>query len=235
MSRAPGLITVCLAILIWWFPAQLSTADETAHSEILFSDLFRGKLGPGWSWIREHPEAWRTTGEGLEIRIEPGNMWGPQNDARNVLVRAAPEFEPGNTLEISVKVKNQPTNQYEQVDLVWFYDDKNMVKIGQELVDGQLSIVMGREENDKTRTIAIIPKRSEQVRLQLSVTGNRIRGQFATSVGGEWQKAGECDLPSYEGKPKIAIQCYQGLKEVEHWAKLTEFRVARTSGQQQEK
>ena len=29
------------------------------------------------------------TAHGLEVRIEPGNMWGPQNDAKNLLVRPA--------------------------------------------------------------------------------------------------------------------------------------------------
>jgi len=31
--------------------------------------------------VREHRENWRVTGRGLEVRIEPGNMWGPANDA----------------------------------------------------------------------------------------------------------------------------------------------------------
>ena len=104
MSRAPGLITIYLAILIWWFPAQLSTADETAHSEILFRTCSRESLA-GLVLDSRTSRGLANNGEGLEIRIEPGNMWGPQNDARNVLVRAAPEFEPGNTLEISLKAK----------------------------------------------------------------------------------------------------------------------------------
>ena len=84
-------------------------------------------------------------------------MWGPPNDARNVLVRPVPE--PGkDRIEISVKVENEPTEQYEQVDLVWYYDDSNMVKIGLEQVDKELCVVMGREEKDRTRTIAVIPK-----------------------------------------------------------------------------
>src|ERR1035438_8239329 len=61
--------------------------------EVLFQDDFRGKLGEGWSWVREHHEAWRITEHGLEVRIEPGNMWGPQNDAKNLLVRPAPRSE----------------------------------------------------------------------------------------------------------------------------------------------
>src|SRR5439155_25400634 len=111
-------------------------------------------------------------------------MWGPQNNARNVLVRPASAVV---DLEIFVSVENKPTNQYEQVDLVWYYDDGNMVKLGQELVDGKLSVVMGREENDKTRTVAIIPLDSTSVRLRFFVKGDRIRGQFRPTSALEWQ------------------------------------------------
>ena len=90
--------------------------------EVLFKDDFKGKLGEGWSWVREHRKAWRVTEHGLEVRIEPGNMWGPQNDARNLLVRLAPDAAT-NEIEVFVTVENHPTNQYEQVDLVWYYDD----------------------------------------------------------------------------------------------------------------
>src|SRR5262249_35825977 len=88
--------------------------------EIIFHDDFKGKLGPGWSWVREHREAWRATERGLEVRNEPGNEWGPQNDAKNILVRLAPETT-NTEISFSAVVENHPTGQYEQVDLVWYY------------------------------------------------------------------------------------------------------------------
>ena len=199
-----------------------------AHAdESLFQDDFKGKLGEGWSWLREHREAWRATDHGLEIRLEPGNMWGPQNNAKNVLLRSAPDATK-REIEVSVIVENKPTHQYEQVDLVWYYDDSNMVKLGQELVDGKLSVVMGREENDKTRTVAIIPLDSNSVRLRLIVNGNRIRGQFRMPAAEAWRDVGECDLPVPANmKAKISLQCYQGSEDVEHWARITDFRIRR--------
>src|SRR5258707_13810846 len=107
--------------------AFVCVASAYGQDDVLFKDDFHGKLGEGWSWVREHREAWRTTERGLEVRIEPGNMWGPQNNAKNVLVRPAPDAATNET-EVSVTVENQPTNQYEQVDLVWYFDDSNMVK-----------------------------------------------------------------------------------------------------------
>ena len=175
--------------------------------------------------MREHPEGWRVTELGLEVRVEPGNMWGGANDAKNLLVRPAPETSKGE-IEVSVNVENRPTEQYEQADLVWYYDDSHMVKLGQELVDGKLSIVMGREEEDRTRTIAIIPLASFSVRLRFLVKANRIRGQFQTPGSKDWRDAGECDLPApADVKARISLQFYQGPPNAEHWTRVTQFRV----------
>ena len=187
--------------------------------------ILKGGSARAWSWVREHREAWRVTDGGLEVRIEPGNMWGPQNNARNVLVRPAPDTTNAE-IEISVSIENNPTNQYEQADLVWYYDDSNMVKLGEELVDGKLSVVMGREQGDKTRTIAIIPLTSTSVRLRLTVKGNEIRGEFRPGDASEWRMAGQCDLPAtVEKKPRLSLQFYQGPPGVEHWARVTEFVI----------
>jgi len=195
--------------------------------EVLFQDDFKGRLGPGWSWVREHREAWRVTEQGLEVRIEPGNMWGPENSARNLLVRSAPD-PTASEIDISVNVENHPTHQYEQVDLVWYYNDSNMVKIGLELVDGKLSVVMGREEKDKTRTVAIIPLDSTSVQLRMVVKGDQLRGEFRPKNANEWHVVGGCDAPTSAKIPaKISLQFYQGLADVEHWARVTGFSIVR--------
>jgi regulation of enolase protein 1 (concanavalin A-like superfamily) len=195
----------------------------TNRSGISFHDPFRGSFDSGWSWIREDRAGWRMTETGLEIRVQPGNMWGGSNNARNVLVRAAPD--PGEReVTVSVTLTNRPTEQYEQVDLVWYYDDSHMVKLGQELVDGKLSIVMGREEADQTRTIAILPLDAFAVTVRFRVHGDRIQGDFLTPGSAGWTLAGSCDLPA-KGAPRISLQCYQGPARFEHWARLTEFRI----------
>src|SRR5688500_20327732 len=111
MSRSffmQGIAVIALSAL------RLTAAD------LLFSDDFKGKLQPGWTWIREDKSAWRTTNDGLEIRIQRGNMWGPENSGKNVLLRDLPTTD--KPLEISVTVEHRPTEQYEQVDLVAYYD-----------------------------------------------------------------------------------------------------------------
>lgn len=210
MSRL--LLLICAAIAI----ARVHSAEP------LFIDQFKEGLKPGWSWIREDKSVWRTTPRGLEIRIQRGNMWGPENSGKNVLVRALPKAEAA--LEVSVTVEHKPTEQYEQADLVAYYDDSHMVKIGEELVDGKLSIVMGREEGDRARTIAIIPLEKNRVRLKLRIDGQQVTGFYKPEGTADWKKAGECDLPG-KGAPRIAIQTYQGSDQKEHWAKIQDFRI----------
>ena len=201
-------------------------ATVLAADSPLFEDNFTGKLGAGWTWIRPNAEAWRIRDNALEVRIEPGNMWGPANDARNLLVRPAPDLADG-PIEISVTVSNRPSSQYEQVDLVWYYDEGNMVKLGHELVDGKLSIVMGLEKMDRTRTIAIIPVTAHSVQLRHRVEKNRLRGEFLLEGSDAWTTAGECELPATGEPARISLQFYQGPAQLERWARVSNFRIVR--------
>lgn len=210
------MIKAALALLV------AACASQSWGDEVLFEETFGGKLKEGWSWLREDKAGWRVGTNALAIRVEPGNMWGPANDAKNVLVRDLSDSR--RRLELSITISNTPTEQYEQVDLVCYYDDSHMVKIGFELVDGKRSIVMGREEKDRTRTIAIIPFEPNLVDLRLIMDGTNIHGSFRATGSKEWREAGGCELPA-RGAPKLAIQCYQGPSKVEHWASISNVKV----------
>jgi regulation of enolase protein 1 (concanavalin A-like superfamily) len=209
------LLAPTLLLLAAAFLANANTA--------LFSDHFSSDLKPGWSWLRENPEGWRIKDDGLEILVEPGNMWGKSNNARNVLLRPIPEVDSGG-VAISATLENHPTNQYEQIDLVWYYDDSHMVKIGIELVHGQLSLVMGCEADDRAKTLSIIPLKTNVLRARLTAKDGRIHGEYQLPGSDEWHEGGKCDLP-VKGKPKASIQTYQGAPDVEHWARITDFHM----------
>lgn len=196
--------------------------SQVWSGELLFEETFGGRLKEGWSWRRENQAGWRVGTNALEIRVEPGNMWGPANDAKNVLVRDLPDAP--RPLELSVTISNTPTEQYEQVDLVCYYDDGHMVKIGFELVDGKRCIVMGREEKDRTRTIAIIPQAATEVDLRLILDEATLRGSYRATGSKAWREAGGCELPA-RGTPKLALQCYQGPAKAEHWAKISNVTI----------
>jgi len=152
-----------------------------------------------WTWKRANPEAWRLRNQALEIKIEPGNMWGGKNDAKNVLlIPVAKDLQESGT-DVWVTLANSPTRRWEQVDLVWYYRDSHMVKIGLELEHGKNSVVMGREEDDRTRTIQIIPIERDEVTVRLRVTGGQVRGYYRLAPEDQWTDVGICTEPRPTG------------------------------------
>src|SRR5436190_23450047 len=89
----------------------LLTSAPALADEVLFQDDFKLRLGAGWSWVREHREAWRVFERGLDVRIVLGNMCGVVNDARSVLIRPAPVAVDGE-VEVTVMVENHRIAHY---------------------------------------------------------------------------------------------------------------------------
>ena len=197
------------------------------------NDHFAGESLPkDWTWKRENPHAWRLRDKGLEIKIEPGNMWGGQNNAQNVLLIPVADTLLSSGVEVQVSFANSPTRRWEQVDLVWYYRDSHMVKIGLELEHGKNSVVMGREENDRTRTIKIIPLEVDQVTVRLKVTKGQVRGYYRLADQDPWTEVGLCEEPKpVDGtdKPHVSIQCYQGDPDHPHWARITGLQITGAS------
>src|SRR6516164_3491414 len=112
-------VTTMVVGLMTAAAASLRAGDADADDPtLLFHETFRApKLSDGWTWLREDPKHWRLGEHGLEVHIQPGNMWGPDNDAKNVLLRPVPGDPQKQTIEVTASVFNHPTNQWEQVDL----------------------------------------------------------------------------------------------------------------------
>ena len=190
---------------------------------------FAGESLPGgWTWKRANPQAWRLRDGGLEIKIEPGNMWGKKNDAKNVLLIPIARDLQESGADVQATFENSPTWRWEQVDLVWYYRDSHMVKIGLELVQGKNSVVMGREENDRTRTIKIVPIEKDEVTVRLRFTGGQVQGYYRLAPEDKWTDVGMCEESKPAGssdKPRVSIQCYQGDPQNPHWARITGLKI----------
>lgn len=208
-------------------PTANANPTATKDADSIVED-FRHPPEKPWRWIRENRDGWRITDDGLQVLIEPGNMWGGDNDARNVLVRPIPaEWRDG--VEVSVQFEHHPKKRWEQADLVWYYNDGTMVKLGLEIENSKLNVVMGREENDRARTVAVIPYDQETIELRLVVSDRKITGYYRAPDAKDWIAAGDCDLPAAPDKdePHASLQFYQGEAGSDRWATVTNFRIAK--------
>src|SRR4051794_23791248 len=112
--------TLVLALAAF-LPMQAVAADPP---KVLFEEKFTGKLDPGWSWIRERPDAWRLADGALVLDTLPGSYWEKQNSSQNSLVRPAPA-SPQDGFIVEVLLENEPRTTYEHAGLICYFDGEN--------------------------------------------------------------------------------------------------------------
>jgi len=181
-----------------------------AEPRVVFEDDFKGKLGEGWTWLRENPQAWRIKDDALEIRVEPGVA----NTVKNALLRAAPDRSRGRfAIEVSVTNTARPTQQYEQAGITWYHGGKPVFKLVKELIDGETWIIPAKK-----------PMPAKTARLRLIVTAEGWTAQYRSEDDDEFLTAAEGKLPA-PGDDQVSIQCYNGPPDAEHWIRFDDFRI----------
>jgi hypothetical protein len=185
---------------------------EAAEQEVLFEDTLKGKLGDGWSWLRENPKTWRHSEKGLEIRVEPGLA----ATVKNALVRKAPDRRQGKVaIEVTVEFTSPPTNQYEQAGITWYQGEKPVFKLVHEFIDKKLYVIPGKKPADM-----------HMVQLRLIVSKDAYIAQFRAEGKGDFQTSASGKLAPGSVE-KVSIQCYNGPADAEHWMRFSDFKILR--------
>lgn len=201
MKRTFVLVFAVLAL-----PVVLTAGEP----RVVFEDSFKGKLGEGWTWLRENPKAWRIAKDALEIRVEPGVA----RSVKNALLRPAPTRSKGRfAVEVTVTFTTPPTKQYEQAGITWYQNGKPIFKLVHELISGKTYIIPGK-----------VPAPSKTVQLRLIVTAGRYTAQFREDAKGEFKTAASGALRAGASE-QISIQCYNGPTDAEHWVRFDDFRI----------
>ncbi len=175
-------------------------------------DTFDGKLGPGWTWLREDKPAWRISNNALEIRVQPGVA----HNVKNALLIPAPDRREGKyAVDVTITNLTKPTNQYEQAGITWYNNGKPVFKLVKELVKGKVVIVPSFK-----------PMPSSTVQLRLIVNGSDYTMQFRPDAKGEFQTAAKGKLLPPRND-QVSIQCYNGPPNAEHWIRFDNFRITK--------
>jgi hypothetical protein len=181
-----------------------------AEPRVVFEDRFDGKLGEGWTWLRENPAAWRIHGHGLEIRVEPGVA----ATVKNALLRGAPaRSQRKYAIEVTITFTRPPTKQFEQAGITWYQGGKAVFKLVHENVDRVLYIIPGRA-----------PAPENTVELRLVVGRDSFSAQYRPEGKGEFKTAAAGRLPPGDDE-QVSLQCYQGPEQAEHWMRFANFRI----------
>lgn len=205
------------------------TSSNAGEAEqVLFEDSFDGRLGPGWSWVREDPQAWRVEKGMLVMRTSAGGLWQKHNNSRNILLRSLPA--PGKGLIcVEVQVENEPTNAFEHAGLVWYRDDDNYAILVRERVDKKPIVQLVSETKGRPRVgFAEQPYENKTVWLRMEMSRARIRGKFRSSPEKKWQLLGECELPAME-EARVGLLTGYAPKTPEHWVQFKNFRIIRAA------
>ena len=182
----------------------------------IFEDPFREKLQDGWTWLREVPEDWRVTKEGLEIKMIPTP--DTDRDVRNILFRKPPKITDGNfTITVELKASQPYGTQYQQAGIYWMQGDRYRVKFVMEMIDDKLCVFPGNK-----------PLETEHVVLRLLVEGNTAVAEFQPNATGEFQEAFRRELPERDDNTdRIGLQCWHGPADKETWIRFSNFSITK--------
>lgn len=183
-------LSVCVAALLPWGLIE-SRAQEPADE--LFHEPFADKLQPGWTWTREEPGSWRIDNGALIMRTPQGYLYKTQNNARNLLLRPAPEI-PAEGIAVEVDLESAPLIQYEHAGLIWYYDDDNYACVLVEVLKGKTEVQMVTEK-DAQCTFAVKEAEAHRVRLRLEVANGQLTTAFRAPTETTWTPVATHPLP----------------------------------------
>jgi acetyl esterase/lipase/regulation of enolase protein 1 (concanavalin A-like superfamily) len=192
----------------------------TGQDKVLLEEHFDGRLQDGWQWVREDKSEWRISDNQLEVRSQPGRIWGG-NDAKNVLLRRP--LKPPH-LAASVSVAHKPGEKWEQAGLLWYVDDDNFVKLISEHIDGKMYAVTAREQGGKGSVVGKIEVPSANLQLRLRVQAGRVTGQWRLKSDDTWSDAGTCEF-GVQGDPRFGLFTQNGPPNETRWVRFDDFSI----------
>lgn len=196
----------------------------------LFEEKFSGKLGDGWTWVREDTAGWKLEGTSLKMKALPGTIWykakKKDTEAKNILVRKAPvagtEAAP---IAIEVTVDSVPETNAEQCGLFLYYDDDNYIKLVRECNKGKPGIVIAREQKAIPESLPPKEEAKGPVTLKLVWAGAKVTGSYKAAAG--WVTLGEYDMPESSAELRIGLGAHGAPADADRWATFSAFRISK--------
>ncbi|HUR37881.1 MAG TPA: DUF1349 domain-containing protein [Planctomycetota bacterium] len=195
----------------------------------LFEEKFAGgKLGDGWTWLREDSGGWKLEGASLKMKALPGTIWYKKNDAKNLLLRKAPA--PGTEaapIAIEVTVDSVPETNAEQCGLFLYYDDSNYIKLIRECNKGKPGIVIAREQKGIPESLPPKEEIKGPVTLKLVWAGAKVTGFYKAAA--DWVTLGDYELPESAAELRIGLGAHGAPADANRWATFSAFKISKAA------
>ena len=123
------VVTVVISVGALLFGLSLTTHASTTDTTVVWTDIFDDEqLDSEWSWIREDPSHWSLINQPgfMQINVQHGSIWRERNDAKNLLLRDAPEGD----FEIETQLIFTPGHSFQFAGLLVYEDDDNWMRLG---------------------------------------------------------------------------------------------------------
>jgi regulation of enolase protein 1 (concanavalin A-like superfamily) len=220
-TTQPWLDAMITNLSTWTIEPTPVAPSAGKDMPVAFRDDFAVKLASGWSWVREARDAWRIDAGKLRLHTLSGTLWGGENTARNLLLRAVPGWAVDWSAEVTVS--SHPQMDGEQAGLIYYAGDDDYVKLVKEYKAQPFAILV-REENQKAETIAKVPLATDSVDFRLTASNGKFQADVRVGESVGWKRVGECDaLRASIGR--IGVFTHVSPGETERWATFSNFRI----------
>lgn len=208
MFRSVRPLAACLAaaVVVAALPAHVTQAQanpptllfakhptpvvaEPGYPIDVFTDDFSTPtLDPGWYFVRQSPDHWRTGPpvDAFQIITQQGDIYGAGATARNITLRAAPD-----DWEIRAKLTFDPTLPTQQAGLIFYESDISYVKLVRIALPAQFPgqstqrVVMLYQLNDETKAVGELNVSDTTLYLRMRRVGGRLDGWWSAD-GANW-------------------------------------------------
>ncbi|MFN8532214.1 MAG: hypothetical protein U0556_01535 [Dehalococcoidia bacterium] len=166
---------------------------ETGYPLEVFDDEFNTpSLDPGWFFIRQDPQNWRTgpPEDSFRITVQHGDIYGDGSTARNITLRGAPD-----DFEMRTKLTFAPSLPTQQAGLIFYQNDYSYVKLVRIALPSQFPgqqnqrIQMLYQLDDETKAVAELNVPNTTVYLRMRRVGGRVDGWWSAD-GTAWHGVG---------------------------------------------
>jgi hypothetical protein len=179
-------------------------------SETYTDDFSTATLASSWSWVRQDSTKWSLSQNPGKLRIvtQPGDLFGSQNNAKNLLLRDAPAGD----WTATAKLTFAPVADYQQAGLIVYGDDDNYAKLMRAHSGSQ--VVVGDKEVGGVYTQNLAGEAAGIVYLRVTKAGSNYFLSYNLDGSPDWTPVATYTGLNLGSSLKIGLASFGGTQAI---------------------